>query len=234
MIKAVVFDLDHTLFDRYETYKKIFRERDMSALPLCDGITLDAALNGFMDVDRCVIHNDNPWEWMLKTLIERGILKDIGMTSDEFHAQFIFPSFSTVSVPFSFTEPTLDKLRAMGLKTALITNGTYRLQNRKLDNLNIRNKFDEIIIAGEESENKPSIEPFLLMAQRLNLKPSEMLYVGDNPLNDVDASRKAGYIPVWVKTTGTWIFPEIEKPELQIETIEELPKIIDAINKTTV
>ena len=52
------------------------------------------------------------------------------------------------------------------------------------------------------------------------------MYVGDNPLNDVQASREAGFIPVWVRTTGTWVYPDIEKPECQIDHIRELPALL--------
>ena len=70
-----------------------------------------------------------------------------------------------------------------------------------------------------------------MMTDYLGINPDEMMFIGDHPKFDVDGSRKAGCIPVWVKTTGTWIFPEIEKPEFQVETVEEIPDIIRRINK---
>jgi hypothetical protein len=33
-----------------------------------------------------------------------------------------------------------------------------------------------------------------------------------------------------VKTTGTWIYPDIEKPEFQIETVAELPELLKKAN----
>ena len=69
------------------------------------------------------------------------------------------------------------------------------------------------------------------MARSLGIKTGEMLYIGDHPLNDIDGSRKAGCVPVWVKTTGTWTFPEIEKPELQVETVKEIPELIKKFNE---
>ena len=97
--------------------------------------------------------------------------------------------------------------------------------------LGLRDAFDEIIVSGETPYEKPQKEIFLLMAEKLNIKPEEMLYIGDHPVNDVDGARKAGCIPVWVRTTGTWIFPEIEKPELQVESVKEIPLILKKINK---
>ena len=73
---------------------------------------------------------------------------------------------------------------------------------------------------------KPNTIAFELMAQRLDLKPNELMYVGDHPKNDVDASRRAGYTPVWVRTIPNWVLEDMEKCELQVDTIEELPELI--------
>jgi putative hydrolase of the HAD superfamily len=52
------------------------------------------------------------------------------------------------------------------------------------------------------------------------------MYVGDHPKNDVDASRRAGYTPVWVRTIPNWVLEDMEKCELQVDTVEELPELI--------
>ena len=68
------------------------------------------------------------------------------------------------------------------------------------------------------------------MSERLNIPPEELMYVGDNPVNDVDGSRNAGYIPVWVKTTGYWCFEDIPHAEYEVETVEEIPALVKRIN----
>ena len=127
-----------------------------------------------------------------------------------------------VAVPFSFAIPTLDALRERGYKLGLITNGEHTLQMKKIEMLGLDNIFDEIIISRDFGTYKPDRLLFDKMGELLGCKPSEMLYVGDHPLNDVDGSRKAGYTPVWVRTSGIWTHPEIEKCELQVDTVAEL------------
>lgn len=90
---------------------------------------------------------------------------------------------------------------------------------------------DEILITGDIGVHKPKPEPFLLMSERLGIPPLELLYVGDNPKNDVEGSRNAGYIPVWVKTTGYWCFEEIPRAEYEVETVEEIPALVSHINQ---
>ena len=57
------------------------------------------------------------------------------------------------------------------------------------------------------------------------------MYVGDHPLNDVEGSRRVGYTPVWVKTTGTWFFDDIEKAPYEVDTVAELPELLAKIDK---
>ena len=68
------------------------------------------------------------------------------------------------------------------------------------------------------------------MSRRLGIPANELLYVGDNPLNDVKGSRDAGYIPVWVKTIGNWCFEDIERCEFEVDNVGQLPALLEKIN----
>lgn len=225
MIKAAVFDLDHTLFDRYGTIK-ILVPQLRKHFDLGDGITDDFFIQELSYADKHFVHKG--WLGIYKHLVSKGIFKTI--PSFEEYTEIVLRHFRHIAVKYSFAEPVLKKIKEMGCKVGLITNGNKELQYKKLTMLGLTNCFDEIIISGETPYEKPDKRIFLMMAEKLGLAPQEMLYIGDHPLNDIDGSRNSGFVPVWVKTTGTWIFPEIEKPELQVETVEEIPDLIDKIN----
>ncbi len=224
MIKAVIFDLDHTLYDRYKTLDKIV-----------DTAFEETAFKP--DADRETVKKE--WEYADKNFIHFGfgpvieylkskeIVKD-GVTEENFFPKYISPLFMKIAVPYDFAIPTLKELRK-NYKTGLITNGGHELQAKKLDMLGFNDLFDEVIISDDYGVRKPDTKLYEIMSEKLGITPGEMLYVGDHPRNDIDASRNAGYIPVWVKTTGTWIYPDIEKPELQIETVAELPELLKRI-----
>ena len=38
----------------------------------------------------------------------------------------------------------------------------------------------------------------------MGFSADEMVYVGDNPVNDVEGARSAGWKNVWMKSTGWW------------------------------
>lgn len=225
MIKAVVFDLDHTLFDRYATIKKLVPQL-RKHFDLGDGITDEYFIQELSYADKHFVHKG--WEGIYNHLVSKGIFKTL--PGFEEYTEIVLRHFRHIAEKYDFAEPTLKKIKSKGYKIGLITNGSHELQYKKLGMLELTDLFDEIIVSGDTPYQKPDERIFLMMAEKMGVEPSEMMYVGDHPLNDVEGSRKAGCVSVWVKTTGTWIFPEIEKPTLQIETVEELPLLLDEIN----
>ena len=226
MIKAAVFDLDHTLFDRYGTIRKI-AQQIITSLDVAEGITAEIFAEELSYADKQFVHKG--WKKIHEYLVNKNMFR-VAPTYEEY-AGCVLKCFKTTTVKYDFAIPVLKEIRDMGIKTALITNGDPELQYFKLMSLGMMDCFDEIIVSGETPYQKPDVRIFQLMSRSLGIKPQEMLYIGDHPLNDIEGSRNAGYIPVWVKTTGTWVFPEVEKPQLQIETVEEIPNLIRTLNE---
>ncbi len=222
MYKAVIFDLDHTLFDRYKTLSSIINSGKAYTI-FKEEIGKEKIKEKWIYADKnfCTISWDLVYDYMKK----EDILKE-SIEKEGFFKNHIVPLYENVAEPYDFAIPTLKELKKRGYKIGLITNGSHYLQMKKLEMLNMVDCFDEIIISKDLNTDKPDRLLFDEMARRLDLPANEMLYVGDNPLNDVDASRKAGYTPVWVKTTGIWTFPEIEKCDLEVENVSELLKFL--------
>lgn len=215
MIRGVVFDLDHTLYDRYGTIE--LGAEAMYKYGAKKSVSREEIAREWIRCDKELIH--------LGPRVMYGELGKSHIFEKEQTAEHLLDAhvelFSAVAKPFDFTIPTLTELRARGFKLGLITNGSGTLQRRKLALLGLENAFDHILIGGEFGLHKPHTEMYDEMSRLLDIAPSELMYVGDNPINDVDASRKAGYVPVWVRTTS-WHFPDIEQPALQVDKVSEL------------
>lgn len=225
-IKGVVFDLDHTLYDRdtvdrltmgqyYEDFRGQF----------CEDCSIDRAREAMVQIEHDYVHRG--WERMALALAERGILKaapDARAFCDYFQASYIQNAKLCPAVL-----PAFRALKEMGLKLGLITNGREARQSAKLRGLGLSGAFDEALFCASPGFMKPLRAPFDEMARRLSSPAEALLYVGDNPLNDIQGARDAGYIPVWVRMVP-WDYPEIEQPPLQIDGMDELPEIITRLN----
>ena len=53
--------------------------------------------------------------------------------------------------------------------------------------------FDAVITGDMVTRSKPDPEIFYMMCEKLGVQPAEMVYVGDNPVRDVEGALDAGY-----------------------------------------
>jgi putative hydrolase of the HAD superfamily len=218
-MKAFIFDLDHTLFDRYATLTR--------SIPMMRSV-LDFAVSDEKAAS-LIIHGDKNfnhlgWELIFDFCVKNGMFRTV--PTFEQYRKAVVDAFSKTAVPYYFTIPTLAELKNRGYKLGLITNGPSDLQRAKLKMLDLEDKFDEIIISGELGVEKPDLEPFFEMSRRLDIPCNEMYYVGDNPENDIEPSRQAGYTPIHIKTLDRWMFPDIQKPEICLDRVSEILDII--------
>ena len=227
MIKAIIFDLDHTLFDRYATLTEIAKSI-RNDLPINPNLSDEKISEIMIKADKtCIYYGQEKVNNYITNQTELFAKK----IPENAYSDYILGKFMNIAVPFPFAKPMLEALKQKGYKIGLITNGKPGLQEKKLEMLGLDSIFDRVIVSGQYNCPKPQLTAFNMMAEWLGLKPCEMMYVGDHPLNDVDASRKAGYVPVYVNTAGYWPRTDVEKCELQVETVAEIPELVRRYNQ---
>ncbi len=184
--RAILFDFDDTLQDRNVAmcgFLRFWLHREFPAMT-------DA---NFADtVDRLIAvgeHGFLPYTVMLReaerlfpthTFDENEFLR---LLSIEYPAH-------TAILPNA--AETLQNLRDKGYLLGVLTNGYTHIQNRKLDVSGLRPLLDYAMITGDENIQKPHPEAFRRMALRLGVHPADCVYVGDNPINDVQGARSVG------------------------------------------
>jgi putative hydrolase of the HAD superfamily len=90
----------------------------------------------------------------------------------------------------------------LGARYALATlsNG-----NADLGRIGVADLFSVSLNARSVGAAKPDRRCFERLVEDLHLEPQEVIYVGDDPLLDVEAARGAGLATVWMNRTGqTW------------------------------
>lgn len=96
----------------------------------------------------------------------------------------------------------LKEFRASGLKLGIITDGRPEGQRAKLQVLALENLVDEIIVTDEfggAEFRKPNPIAFETMKERLGVEYAEMCYVGDNTKKDFIAPDQLGMRSIWFK-----------------------------------
>ncbi len=222
-LKAVIFDLDHTLFDRHGTLREVAKQFRY-AFRVKEGVTDEEIARLWCYADDHFVYDG--WKYVLAYLSENGVFEET--PPYDRYRSFVYENFAKTAVKFDEALPMLQTLKKQGYAIGLITNGNHALQYSKLNMIGIREVFDEIIVSGDVMVDKPDREIFLLMSEKLSLKPSQMVYVGDNPRNDIAGARNAGYHTVWMRSTGLWDY-EIAPADESVDRVEEIPAAVARI-----
>lgn len=102
---------------------------------------------------------------------------------------------------FDDTVETLEALKEMNVRTALVTGADSRILSA-LEDLSVLHMFSPIITADKECLNKPSMSIFLCACVRGGVKPQEAVHVGDDIHDDYWSSWYAGYHPLLLRRPG--------------------------------
>ncbi|GHH86679.1 hydrolase [Streptomyces sulfonofaciens] len=126
---------------------------------------------------------------------------------------------------FPDTVPALDALSGTH-RHAVLSNSAARLQEYKLRTLGVRDRFEALLCAAELGVSKPDVAAFLAACEALGLEPAEVAYVGDQPEIDARGARDAGLLGIWLdRTGGNGTVPEGVH---RIRGLAELPAVLNA------
>jgi len=225
-IQAVSFDLDHTLYDRNATWEVLcpaFRRTFASCISA--GLTAKELCTMLQAADYKATYEETSWYGMYRELVERNILN--GSTGFTAFNNFIYASFPDAIVPYDDTYEVLIWCREQGLRPSVITNGHPGLQERKLEAMHLLPYLDVCIICNLDSGVgcKPAPDAFLELSQKLALPPEKILYVGDNPYNDIFGAKGVGMKTAWLNVMKNWR-DDIAPADYEISSLSALCKIL--------
>ena len=186
MIKAILFDFDGTLSDRYgaayEMYrwylKQMMPEEDENSLSFEAKVQQCLIYDEYGTIDRGHVLEQIKKKWVKDLDIEKW--KDVWY-SNFFRYQRLMPDCENV----------LNLLKEK-YKLGIITNGPETSQMAKVKALGMDVFFPVVVVGGAFGKQKPDVSIYQYTAQQLGVKPEECVFIGDTFSTDIYGALSAG------------------------------------------
>lgn len=218
MIRAVLFDVDDTLYD-----EAMFVRSGFSA------VAEELARRGVADPDGisalfCHIHFEEGRERVFnKAAVRIGF--DEGWIADLVR---IYREHEPQLDLFEEVPSVLGTLRE-NYRLGCVTDGWFQTQQNKVTALGLHGLVDEVVLSDEFGRAfwKPHARPFHACCERLGVEPGEAVFVGDNPERDVQGARDAGLISVRLRRQGAYFAgDDAFQPHHEIGDLHELVELL--------
>jgi putative hydrolase of the HAD superfamily len=105
---------------------------------------------------------------------------------------------------FDDAQSTIERLRSVGLRLGIVTNGYTAMQSRKIHHHRLATVVDFVLISEEVGVHKPEKAIFDLALGEAESTAQRSLFVGDTPTSDIDGACNAGLHAVLVDPRDTW------------------------------
>lgn len=187
-MKAVLFDLDETLLDRTSSLIRFCKWQGSDRLKLED---VEKYVARFMELDA----NGAVWKDAVYEALKREFL--IPNSVDELLAEYMLQFRN-----FCQERPgALDSVRLLaskGFRLGLISNGISPFQENSFSALGVGDLFEAVVVSGAVGCSKPDPEIFEIACSALGATPKECIFVGDNPVSDIQGAAALGMYTIFI------------------------------------
>ncbi|MDX2822101.1 HAD family hydrolase [Streptomyces ipomoeae] len=230
-IKAVVWDVDDTLFDYTTADRTGMRSH----------LALEGLLHQYESVEQAIVRwreltslhwrryaaGEGDWEATRRDRVRDFIGEPLSDAEADSWFERYITHYERAWALFPDVLPALDVL-AVSHRHAVLSNSSLPVQERKLRTLGVWDRFETVLCAAELGVHKPAAEAFHAACEALALSPHEVAYVGDHPEIDGRGAAEAGLLSVWIDRDGAYATVDPPTGPHRIATLAELPAILGA------
>lgn len=225
--KAISFDLDDTLYDNQAIIVKA--EADFLIYLHETHPQLKALDSRKWDLYKKILIKENPelkhdvTEWRREVLKRVMTVYGIAPVNAIKYTEIALQKFITLRSQLTVPEKSLTLLAALAkhYPVIAITNGNVDTKQIQLDD-----KFEFILKAGNGSNCKPDIDLFKQAALRLEIEVSDILHVGDHLISDVYGAQNNNAQAVWFNPMNTSLHNAKLLPTIEVSDLNNLLKLI--------
>lgn len=188
-MRAVLFDLDGTLHDR--TLGLVAFANDQFSRYVIDLTKLNKVVSRFLTLDA----GGKVW----KTEVYCQLIKEFefkGSPTVEALVEEYLNLYPNFVVAMTDARYVLETLKARQIAVGIVTNGRSDLQRSVITALGFDALVSAIVISEEESVRKPQLEIFEIALKQLCVNATETMFVGDDPVADIEGALNAGLYPI--------------------------------------
>ncbi|MFE5189617.1 HAD family hydrolase [Streptomyces sp. NPDC056628] len=230
-IRAVVWDVDDTLFD-YTAADRAGMRAHLAAEGLLERYgSAERALARWREV------TDAQWarfaagqvtfQAQRRDRVRVFLGEELGDAEADAWFDRYVGHYETAWALFPDVLPVLDALAASH-RHAVLSNSSLHVQDRKLRVLGVHDRFEAILCAAELGVSKPEAGAFHAACAALRLAPHQVAYVGDHPLIDGRGAADAGLLSVWIDRDGVYTADDMAVGPHRIASLAELPALLGA------
>ncbi|WP_055594892.1 HAD family hydrolase [Streptomyces hirsutus] len=230
-IRAVVWDVDDTLFDYTSADREGMRAYLLAEELLARYASVEEALAHWREV------TDAQWarfaagevDFETQRRDRIRVFLECELTdaeADDWFGRYLVHYEAAWSL-FPDVLPVLDAL-ATSHRHAVLSNSSLHVQDPKLRALGVHDRFEVILCAAELGVAKPEAGAFLAACEALALPPDQVAYVGDHPEIDGRGAAEAGLLSVWIDRGGAYATAEPPVGPRRIVSLGELPALLGA------
>lgn len=164
-------------------------------------------------------------------------LHGITFDADKETLQRLYFDGTAPTEPMPFARETLAALRAMGMRTGVISNTSFPAHAHiaRLKRHFPEHEFEFLLSSAECVLCKPNPAMFRLALRKAALSADKVWYVGDNPVADGHGAHAAGIFPVWVTGVKECLYPVPKEPpaceHLEIHSLLELTEVLKELEQ---
>lgn len=228
MIKAVIFDLDNTLYD-YDTAHMAALEALFQKTGRTFGLSRERFTALYQEAyriqqDRSGAQSAASHNRLIRCQI---MLEQTGrpISPAPRMAEIYWSAFLAQMRLTPGTEACLSFLKEADYLVGVGTNMTADYQYVKLERLGLLRYVDFMVTSEEAGADKPDAKLFRLCVEKAGCSAGECVFVGDNLVHDVLGAKQAGLCPVWLCPDPG----QAGAPAPQIRSLEELPGLLRSL-----
>lgn len=229
MIRNVLFDLDDTLFDFHKAEKIALTKTlvHFGIDPTEETLALYSTINA-AHWKRLELGELSREE--VKVGRYRELFETIGVERDPEEATAYYENMLGVGHYFIPGAPELLEELHGKYRLYIVSNGTAKVQERRIGSSGIAKYMDGIFISQILGANKPDKQFFdICFAEIPDFSLSETVIIGDSLSSDIKGGINAGITTVWFNPKGIENDNDI-KPDYTIKELSEVPGLLSQIS----